>query len=62
MGYFKLTDEFKINIFGIKLFRMELTIDCKWGKQGDKGGWLDSENDSSGNAKIYGLYGNTFLI
>ena len=58
-NYFKLTSETKVNIFGITLFRLELTIDCKWGKKGDKGGWIESEKVNgnarvSGNAQVYG--------
>ena len=54
MKHFKLTDETMVNIFGIKLFRLELTIDCKWGKYGDKGGWVESESLSNGDARVYG--------
>ena len=46
----------KNNIFGI-----ELTENCKWGKIGDKGGWIEIEKMLSGDAKVYGdadLYGN----
>lgn len=59
--YFKLTSNTKINIFGIKLYQLQLTIDCKWGKKGDLGGWVESENLKSGNARISGnawIYGN----
>ena len=52
MKHFKLTTESKVNFLGTTLFRMELIIDCKWGKSGDKGGWLESE-DISGNARVY---------
>lgn len=31
MKYFKLTSETKVNALGITLFRLELTVDCKWG-------------------------------
>ena len=43
MKHFKLTETSKVNIFGITLFQIELTIDCKWGKKGDKGGWVEKE-------------------
>ena len=33
-NYFKLTTETKINIFGVTLYRLELKVDCKWGKKG----------------------------
>jgi len=66
MRHFKLTSESKINAFGVTLFRVELTVDCKWGKAGDKGGWVESEKNIhpsfdceekgviSGNAEISG--------
>ena len=59
--YYKLTTETKVNIFGITLFRLELTIDCKHGKAGEKGGWLESEYTKDGNARVSGnawVYGD----
>jgi len=41
MKYWKLTSETKVNIFGITLFRIELIVDCKHGKKGEKGGWIE---------------------
>ena len=65
MKHFKLTSESKVNAFGITLFRLELTIDCKWGKKGEKGGWIESEEKNlSGNAWVYGdaeVYGNAWV-
>ncbi|MBQ5923230.1 MAG: hypothetical protein IIW91_07835 [Alistipes sp.] len=52
--HFKLTNETKINIFGVTLFRIECAIDCKWAKVGDKGGWVEKEDNLSGNAWVYG--------
>lgn len=54
MNYFKLTKEKKVNIFGVTLFRLELTIDCKWGKKGDQGGWIDTLETPSGDARVSG--------
>lgn len=54
MKHFKLTTETKVNAWGVTLFRIELTADCKWGKKGDKGGWIESENLQNGNAWVYG--------
>ena len=54
MKHFKLTSETKINALGIKLFRIECIIDCKWAKVGDKGGWIEKENNLSGNAWVSG--------
>ena len=59
--HFKLTNETKVIVSGVTLFRIELTIDCKWGKKGDKGGWIEKESNISGNAWVYGNargYGN----
>ena len=52
--YFKLTSESIVTAFGVKLFRLELTIDCKWGKKGDKGGWIESEFLNNGDARVSG--------
>ncbi len=52
--HFKLTNETKVNIFGVKLFRIECTVDCKWAKVGDKGGWIEKEdNIQGGEAWVY---------
>ena len=58
---FKLTSETKINIFGIKLFRIEATVSFGDVKKGDKGGWIEKEKNLYGNAWVYGdacVYGN----
>ena len=60
-NHFKLTNETIINAFGITLFRIELTIDCKWGKIGDKGGFIEKKSNLTGNTWVYGdaqVYGN----
>jgi len=53
---FKLTSESKINVFGVKLFRIEATVDiaARGVKKGEKGGWLDTEHLSNGNARVSG--------
>lgn len=63
--HFELTSESKVDSFGRTLFRVKLTIDCKWGKAGDLGGWVQKDEniqDSawvsdnaqvSGNAHVY---------
>ena len=70
MKHFKLTSETKINTLGIKLFRIECIIDCKWAKVGDKGGWIEKENNLfddawvSDNACVYGdakVFGNAWV-
>ena len=50
MEHFKLTSETKVNSFGVTLFRIELIINCKWGKIGEKGGWIEKKENISGNA------------
>ena len=52
--HFKLTSETKVNAFGVTLFRIECTIDCKWAKVGDKGGWVEKEENIDGDAWVYG--------
>ena len=52
--YFKLTSTSKVNAFGITLFQLQLIIDCKWGKKGDLGGWIESKNLSNGDARVSG--------
>ncbi len=62
---FKLTAECK-EFYGIKLFRIEALIDIpRWGvKAGDKGGWVEKEENLSqvsGDAWVFGdahVYGN----
>ena len=50
--HFKLTSETKVTISGVTLYRIELVIDCKWGKSGDKGGFIQKEENLSGNAWV----------
>ena len=52
--HFKLTNETKINAFGITLYRIECTLDIKWAKVGDKGGWVENEGNINGNAWVCG--------
>jgi hypothetical protein len=53
MKHFKLTEE-KKDFNGVILTRIELTKDCKWGKVGDKGGWIEKKENLSGNAWVSG--------
>ena len=48
--HFKLTNETKVNAFGVTLFRIECTLDCKWANVGDKGGWVEKEKNIQGNS------------
>jgi carbonic anhydrase/acetyltransferase-like protein (isoleucine patch superfamily) len=59
---YKLTSEFKI-YFGIKLYQIEALKDFGNVKKGDKGGWIEKEEnlEQSGNAWVYGdaqVYGD----
>ncbi len=51
--HFKLTKETKI-IFERTLYRIEATVDSKWAKKGEKGGFVEKEDNLSDNAWIYG--------
>ena len=42
MKHFKLTTETKISVLGVKLFRVEATIDFDCIEKGSKGGWVES--------------------
>lgn len=56
--YFKLTSNSKVNELGVTLFQIELIIDCKWGKKGDLGGWVEKDSNIYGG-EIHGgvIYG-----
>ena len=54
MTKYKLTDETKTLPNGVVLRRIELTEDCRWGKAGDKGGWIEKESNLQGNAWVFG--------
>ena len=61
MSHFKLRTDLTNNFYGRTLFRVELTIDCKWGKKGEIGGWVEKESNISGDAWVSGdaqVYGN----
>ena len=58
---FELTDEFIVNVWGVKLFRIRATISFGIVKKGDLGGFIESENLPNGNARVYGnawVYGD----
>lgn len=64
MTNYKLTEETK-EYKGITLHRIELTEDCKWGKKGDKGGWVESMDNLSGGAWVSGnaeVWGNACVF
>ena len=56
MKKFELTSEFMTNIFGVKLFRIRAPIEFGRVKAGDKGGFVEKEENLSqeGNAWVYG--------
>ena len=59
--YYELTDEFKVNVFGIKLFRIKCTRKIKYANVGDLGGFVEKEDNLYGDAWVYGnaqVYGD----
>jgi YdcK Beta solenoid repeat len=61
MTHYKLTEETIVNADGITLYCIELTEDCKYGKAGTKGGYIEKESNLSGDAWVSGnarVYGN----
>ena len=58
---FELTSEFKINIDGVKCFRIKALVDGKYYKKGELGGYVESLELKSGDARVSGdawVYGN----
>ena len=58
--HFELTDE-TIEVAGNTMHRIRCTRDCKWAKTGDLGGFIEKENNLSGNAWVSDnarVYGN----
>lgn len=51
MTPYQLTSEMMM-FQGVKLYRIELTEDCRWGSAGDKGGWIQSESNLTGDAWV----------
>ena len=51
--HFKLRTDLTKDFFGTTLYRIELTVDCKWGKAGDLGGWIEKESNIVDNAWVY---------
>ena len=52
--HFELTSESKVDSFGRTLFRVKLTIDCRWGKKCTLGGWVEKAENLEGNAWVTG--------
>ena len=50
--HFELTSESKVDSFGRTLFRVKLTSDCKWGKAGDLGGWVQKDENIQDSAWV----------
>jgi len=51
MKNFKLTDETMVNEQGVTLYRLEFIKNTIYGRIGDKGGWVESVENISGNAR-----------
>jgi hypothetical protein len=65
MKHYKLTKNTKTE-FGVKLFQIEATIDFKWAKKGELGGWIEKEEnlEQDGDARVYGnarVYGDAWV-
>ena len=69
---FILTDEFVINVFGVKLFRIKCVKSFKYAKEGELGGLIEKEENLeqsgdawvSGNAQVSGdarVYGDAWV-
>ena len=54
MTRFRLTEKTMINEAGHRLYRIELTEDCNWGKKGEKGGWVEKAENLVEDAWVYG--------
>ena len=52
--HFELTDKFIINAFGVKLFQIKCTRKIKYADIGDLGGYIEKEDNLSGNAWVSG--------
>ena len=66
MKKFELTNEFVVNIFGIKLFRIRSLVSFGCVKAGEQGGYVEKEGNLSqiGDAWIFGnaqVYGNAWV-
>ena len=53
MTHYKLTEKTKDIGYAV-LHRIELIEDCKWGKKGDKGGWIEKQSNLTGDAWVSG--------
>ena len=61
--HFELTDE-TIEVAGNTMHRIRCTRDCKWAKTGDLGGFIEKEDNLSGNAWVADnarVYGNAWV-
>ena len=50
--YFELTDETKVNEFGVTLHRIRCTRDMAWANAGDLGGWVEYESNLCDDAWV----------
>lgn len=62
--HFILTDETKTLQNGVVLHRIKCTRDCKWAEEGEIGGWIENEENLSGEAWVAGesqVYGRAMV-
>ena len=52
--HFELTNKFIINAFGVKLFQIKCTRRIKYAEVGDLGGYIEKEDNLSGDAWVSG--------
>ena len=43
--YYELTDNFKINFLGVKVFQIKCTKKIRFAEVGDLGGWIENEKN-----------------
>ena len=62
--HFELTNKFIINAFGVKLFQIKCTRRIKYAEVGDLGGYIEKEDNLSGDAWVSGdaqVYGDAWV-
>ena len=47
MKHYRIRKDLSKEYKGITLYRVELTMDCQWGKKGDLGGWIEKKSNNN---------------